>query len=155
MVFCREGCYAWLRLCVLFKAIIIRSALKTHSYSIILSGWAVVCPDTPTPSLPLCPEVCLGWGGGGVQGSAACDQNFSRHPPPCVLACRGFILMPLKFIPPCVGPLNSGGIHHGTQRSKRRGMQPNFCQGFPTIFEVVNVVLLPPASALYNLLIPQ
>ena len=53
-------------------------------------GWAVVYPDTSTPSLPLCLEVCVG----RVQVSAACDQNFVRDSPPCVMAFRGVILGP-------------------------------------------------------------
>ena len=33
-------------------------------------------------------------GGGGVQGSAACNQNFVRDYPPCVMAFRGVSLGP-------------------------------------------------------------
>ena len=35
-----------------------------------------------------------GMRGGGVQGSAACNQNFVRDTPPCVMAFRGVSLGP-------------------------------------------------------------
>ena len=73
-------------------------------------------------------EVCVGV---GVQSSVACDQTFVRDPPPCVIYFRGVSLGPLQHIPPCVGLLTSGRIHHRTQRAKRRGMQPKFCQVLP------------------------
>ena len=47
------------------------------------------------------------------------------------MAFRGVGLGPWQHIPTCTGPPTSGGIHHGTQWAKRRGMQPKFCQGFP------------------------
>ena len=68
-----------------------KSALQNHSYSSILSRWAVVYPDTSTPSIPLCLEVCVR---GGVQGSAACNQNFVRDSATCVMAFRGVSLGP-------------------------------------------------------------
>ena len=41
--------------------------MQTHSSSIILSGWEVVYPDTPTPSLPLRLEVRMGEGVPGLR----------------------------------------------------------------------------------------
>ena len=38
-------------------------------------------------------------------------------------------------------------IRRGKGYTSRRVMQPKFHQGLPPIFQVVNVVLLPPASA--------
>ena len=117
--------------------------MKNYSSSIILSGWAVVYPDTSTPSPPLCLEVCVG---GGIQGSAACDQNFARDTPLCGMECRGVSMDHWQHINPCTVPPTSGGIHNGTQRDNWRGVQTKFSKLLPPIFQVVNVVLLPPAS---------
>ena len=85
--------------------------------------------------------------GVGVQGSAACDQNFVMYPPPLCDGVQGVQSGGLKtYTSFCSPPKHQEGTSWDLAGEAEDDTTENV-QVLTPIFQVMNVVLLPPASA--------